>query len=487
MAEAAKESGGAKARRDELPPLDPPPEEMRRLGYRVVDWVVDRSTGLAASSPWAGGRRQELERLLREPPPVEGRELEAVLERAVEDVLSRAGRIDHPRFFAFVPASPVWSSILGDWLATGYNVFQGTWLESAGPSEVELVVLDWFRAWLGMPEGASGLFTSGGSAANLCALVAAREAAGAPPRPAVLLGDQGHSSVERAARIAGVRPEGIVRVPSDDAFRMRPEAAARALAEAREAGFTPICLSVSAGATNTGAVDPLSELADLAREEGVWLHVDAAYGGFVVLTEEGRRALEGIGRANSVTLDPHKWLFQPFEAGCLMVRDVGRLEAAFRILPEYLQDVDMGLEHVNFADRGLQLTRRFRALKVWATVQALGTRTLGEAVGRGVDLARRAGEWVAASDTLETLSPPSLGIVCFRFRPPGAWGEDALEELNAAVQSRLLEEGTAMMSSTRLLGRYALRLCILNHRSAWDDVRSTLERIEELGRELANP
>lgn len=461
--------------------LDMDPEEMRRLGYQVVDWVVDRAAGLAGEPPWLGGSREELEPLLREAAPEEGRPLDAVLERAVADVLPRAGRIDHPRFFAFVPSSPVWASILGDWLATGYNVFQGTWLESAGPSQLELVVLDWFREWLGMPESAGGLFTSGGSAANLGAVVAAREAAGDPERPAVLLGEQGHSSLERAARIAGIRRDGIRKIKSDKHFRLTPEAAAVALREARDAGLTPICLCASAGATNTGAVDPLEALAALAREEGVWLHVDGAYGGFTVLTGEGRAALRGIGEADSVTLDPHKWLFQPYEAGCLMVRDVRLLETAFRVLPEYLQDTQLGFEHVNFADRGVQLTRRFRALKVWATVQALGTRALGEAVAAGMDLARLAGARIEESEILELLSPPSLGIVCFRARPSGWTGDEAaLEALNRDLQDRIVEEGTAMMSSTRLHGTYALRLCILNHRSGPGDVEATLARLEAL-------
>ena len=465
------------------PALEMDPEEMRRLGYRVVDWVVDRAAHLRDDRPWEGGTRRELEPLLREPAPVEGRPLDDVLARAVADILPRAGRIDHPRFFAFVPSSPLWPSILGDWLATGFNVFQGTWLESAGPSQVELVVVDWFREWLGMPAGAGGLFTSGGSAANLGAVVAAREAAGAPERPAVLLGDQGHSSLERAARIAGVRPEGVRKLPADDGLRLTPAAVREGLRRAREEGLTPICVCASAGATNSGAVDPLDELSAQAREEGVWMHVDAAYGGFTVLTDDGRRALRGIEAADSVTLDPHKWLFQPYEAGCLMARDVRRLEAAFRILPEYLQDTELGMEHVNFADRGLQLTRRFRALKVWTTVQAVGVRALGEAVEAGMALARRAGERIEASPTLELLSPPSLGIVCFRARPPGGGLDEAgLEALNRAIQDRVVEEGTAMMSSTRLRGTYSLRLCILNHRSRWDDVASTLDRIEDLAR-----
>jgi glutamate/tyrosine decarboxylase-like PLP-dependent enzyme len=212
--------------------------------------------------------------------------------------------------------------------------------------------------------------------------------------------------------------------------------------------------------------------------------VDAAYGGFAVVTERGRALFRGIDRADSVTLDAHKWLFQPFEAGCLMVRDVRKLDSAFSVHPEYLQDTQLGMEQVNFGDRGLQLSRSFRALKVWMSVQTFGMAAFRRAVGRGIELADRAGDFVRASEVLETLSPPVLGVICFRFRPRGSeLDAEALEALNAGVQDRVIREGVAMMSSTRLKGTYALRLCILNHHTTWTDVRETLVAIERFGGE----
>lgn len=461
--------------------LEMDPEDMRRLGYQAVDALVERARTLRDSEPWRGGERRELEALLREPCPEEGRPAEGVLRRAVEEILPRAGRIDHPRFFAFVPSSPTWASVMGDLLATGYNVFQGTWLESAGPSQVELVVLDWFREWLGMPHGAGGLLTSGGSAANLLAVVAAREAAGWPRDPVIYLGDQVHSSLARACRIAGFRPDEIRTVPTGEDFRLRTDVLARWVDEDRRAGRTPVLVGANGGATNTGAVDDLPALARLCDEQDVWLHVDAAYGGFAVLAPEGRRALVGIGLARSVTLDPHKWLFQPYETGCLLVRDPAELEAAFRVFPEYLQDTELGLEHVNFGDRGLQLTRAFRALKVWMSLQVHGRAAHARAIAGALESCRRAAARVEASPVLELLSPASLGIVCFRANPgAGSSDEPVLEDLNRGIQDRVVAEGTAMMSSTRLAGRYALRLCILNYRSRPDDVDAVLDRIEEL-------
>jgi aromatic-L-amino-acid decarboxylase len=458
---------------------------MRRLGHEVVDRVVDRWVGLRSGPAWLGGTREDLAPLMVEDAPDGPQDVETVLHRALTDILPRAGRIDHPRFFAFIPSSPTWPSILGEYLATGFNIFQGTWLESAGPSQLELVVLDWFRSWLGLPESGGGLLTSGGSAANLVALVTAREWAGNPADAVLYISDQGHSSLERAARIMGMNPDNVRKIPTDAAFRMDLGDLRDAVTRDREAGKTPLCVCGNAGATNTGATDPLHDMASVAREEGLWFHVDAAYGGFAVLTPQGRETFRGIQEADSVTLDPHKWLFQPYETGCLMVRDTRVLEAAFRILPEYLQDTALGEAQVNFADRGIQLTRRFRALKVWMSVQMLGMEAFRGAIQESIDLAGQAEAYVTASETLEMLSPAALGIVCFRFNPPGGERDaEALERLNLSIQEEIVGSGLAMMSSTRLRGVFSLRLAIMNYRSTWDDVRETLGAAEAIGLRL---
>lgn len=460
-------------------------EEMRRLGYAVVDAVVARHAGLSEGAPWAGGGREELERVLREGCPEEGRDPDEVLERALRDILPRAGRIDHPRFMAFVPSSPAWPAILGDWLATGYNIFQGTWLESAGPSQTELVVLEWFREWMGMPEGAGGLFTSGGSAANLTAVVAAREKAGNPAAPAAYVSEQAHSSVIRGLRVAGIPHESVRRIPVGADLRMRADLLARAMDRDAAEGRTPFLVAANGGATNTGIVDPLPELTEVARSRGAWFHVDAAYGGFAALTPRGRALLRGVGGADSVTLDPHKWLFQPYEAGCLLVRDTEDLTRAFRVLAEYLQDTELGLEHVNFGDRGVQLTRSFRALKVWMTVQVHGRRVLAEAVETAMALADHAAARIREAPALEVMGEPSMSIVCFRVTSPEdrPLEPEALDAWNEAIQNRVVEEGTAMISSTRIRGRFALRFCILNHRTTRTDVDAVLDRIVELAAE----
>ncbi len=461
-------------------------EDMQALGDRATALLVRRFATLRGERPWCGAPRADLEPLLREPPPEEGRDPIAVLERATRDVLPVAGRVDHPRFMAFVPSAPTWPGVVADYLAAGFNIFQGTWLGSGGPSQLELVVIDWIRDWIGYPVGGGGLFTSGGSAAILDALVAAREQAGAPARPAIFLSDQTHSAVERAARIIGVRRDGIFRIASDSQYRLPPAALAAAVDQARRDGFHPIAACANAGTTNTGAIDPLPAIADVCEARKLWLHVDGAYGGFAMLTPRGKALLAGLERADSISLDAHKLLYQPFEAGCLMVRDVATLERAFGVNPDYLQDTQLGLEQVNFADRGYQLTRSFRALKVWMSIQTFGLAQFRDAIGYTMELAEQAGRLVEGTPGLELLSPPSLGVLCFRCRPEGAaWTEERLTALNETVQARIIEAGTAMISSTRLRGAWSLRLCILSHQTGWDDVRAVIERARELGQELA--
>jgi glutamate/tyrosine decarboxylase-like PLP-dependent enzyme len=317
-------------------------------------------------------------------------------------------------------------------------------------------------------------------------LVTAREAAGNPVDPVVYVSDQGHSSLERAARIAGIPAEGIRRISTDCFFRMNLDALEEAITDDLEAGRTPLCICGTAGATNTGAIDPLDGIADLAEREDVWFHVDGAYGGFAVLVPEEAESFRGLERADSVTLDPHKWLFQSYETGCLMVRNTEPLEAAFRILPEYLQDTDLGREQVNFADRGVQLSRSFRALKIWMSIQTLGLGAFRDTIRQGITLARKAEAFIQSSPRLEMLGPSALGIVCFRYQASGSpLRPEALEELNQAIQDEVVSRGLGMMSSTRLRGTFSLRLCIMNYRSTWDDVLGVLERLVEVGGRLS--
>jgi glutamate/tyrosine decarboxylase-like PLP-dependent enzyme len=324
------------------------------------------------------------------------------------------------------------------------------------------------------------VLVSGGSAANLTALACAREALlGAMSDQVVAyLSDQAHSSMARAARVLGFRPNQVRVLPVDDGYRMRPQALAAAMAADLRAGRRPLFVAASAGATSTGAVDPLAELAALCRERGVWFHVDAAYGGFATLTERGRRWLSGMELADSVTLDPHKWLYQPFECGCLLVREGRRLQAAFRIQPDYLKDTEAAELEVNFSDLSVQLSRTSRALKLWMSLRYFGIDAFRAAIDRSLDLAQFAQARIQASAQLELLSPAKLGVVCFRRRVEGM-DEEQLERLNQQLADGLAESGQGLVSSTRLRGRFGLRMCVLNHTSRAQDVERVLDWFEQ--------
>ena len=297
------------------------------------------------------------------------------------------------------------------------------------------------------------------------------------------MSDQSHSALKRAALIAGVRREHIRLVPSGDDFRMDLGELCRCVADDRANGLQPMAVCANAGSAGTGAIDPLVPMSDFCRDENVWLHVDAAYGGFALVTRDGKELLDGIERSDSVGMDAHKWFFQPYEAGALMVKNAKHLEDAFAIGNDVLQDTVWGANHPNFADRGQQLSRAARALKIWMSVQTFGMAKFRAEVQKGLDLARRAEAYVEASDVLELMTPGSLGIVCFRVNP-GDRDEESLEDVNRNVLARVFWDELAFFSSTSLKGTFALRICIVNHTTTWEDVRMTLDLVVRLGREV---
>jgi aromatic-L-amino-acid/L-tryptophan decarboxylase len=454
-------------------------ETMRRMGYQVVDLLVERIEGLASGPVLQPASRDEMAARIDEPAPADGRPFETALDRLNRDVLPFVGHFDHPRFFGYIPGAGTWPAALGDLIASATNIDAGAWREAAGPSQLELTVLDWFRAWIGYPSTAAGVLVSGGSAANLTAIACGREAIVGPmsPRIVAYTSDQTHSSLARAARHLGFRPDQIRVLATDDRFRLRVDDLAAAIDADVAAGRLPFLVSANAGTTNTGAVDDLAAIAAVCRERGIWLHVDGAYGAFAVLTSRGREALRGLELADSVTLDPHKWLAMPFEVGCLMVRDGAALEAAFELHPEYLQERAHGVQSVNFADRGLQLTRASRAIKVWLAIQTFGVDAFRAAIDRAIDLTLEAQQAIAADDRLELVTPASLGVLTFRRRGPAGEDDETTDRRNEAIVAGLAAEGDVLLTSTVIRGRYAIRLCVLNHSSAWSDVAYALDRV----------
>ncbi len=456
-------------------------DEMRALGHRVVDLLVEHFETLANKPVTRGGTPTELNAALREPIPEQGRPIEEVLARLDDEVFSRVMHVDHPRFFAFVPSPSNYVSAMAEALVAGFNVYAGSWIEGAGAAAVEVVTIDWLRTLCGLPESAGGLFVSGASMANITALAVARHVTlgGPSDEAAVYCSDQTHSSIERGLRVLGFRPDQLRRLPADADCRLDMHELAATVESDRQAGRAPFCVVANAGTTNTGAVDPLRELAAFCRRERLWLHADGAYGAAAMLCPEGRARLEGLGEVDSLSLDPHKWMFQPYETGCLLVRDAGWLRQTFELVPEYLADAMGEADEVNFSFRGIQLTRSFRALKLWMSLQVFGRQAFAEAVERGLAMARHAETVIRRLPHWEVVAPATLGVVAFRAVPDGSTPEEQ-DAVNRSLVEAMMQDGFAMVSSTVLRGRVVLRMCPINPRTTEADVDETVRRLDAM-------
>jgi aromatic-L-amino-acid/L-tryptophan decarboxylase len=458
-------------------------DAMLMLGHEIVAMIVDHMESVCTKPVVRKMSRSSLERRLREPLPERGVGVGTVIGQLQQDVFSNIMHNDHPRCFSFIPGPSNFVSVMADALASGFNVIAADWLDASGPSEVELVTVDWLRQLCGLPQSAGGLFVSGGSMANLISLRTARyvmlreRIAGA----IVYCSDQTHSSVERALQVLGFESTQLRKLPADDTFRLSVARLKQEVAADRSAGRVPFCVIANAGATNTGAVDPLIETAEVCKKERMWLHVDGAYGAPAVLCEKGRALLQGLELADSLSLDPHKWLFQPFEIGCALVRDVHLLKEAFAIRPEYLKDLESTGGEINFCDYGIQLSRSFRALKLWMSLKVFGLEAFREAVARGFALAEFAETLLRASPHWEIVTAASMGIVTFRFVHEKASLQD-VDEINRRIVDEIFKEGFATVSSTSLRGRKVLRLCTINPRTTEDDLRQTIYRLARFGR-----
>ena len=455
------------------------PERMREIGYRVVDLLVEHLATLPAQPVGAKGDPAVLIPALNQPAPEQGAEFETVLARLVRDVFPNSMHVNHPRFLAYVPGPGNFVSAMADALISGYNIFAGTWISGSGPAAVELTVVDWLRQICGLPESAGGLFVSGGSLANLTALAVARHVMlddhldGA----CVYFSDQAHSSLEKALRFIGLPPGNLRKLPSDANFRLAIEALAARVAEDRAAGLRPFCVIANAGTTNTGAVDPLAAISGFCRQENLWLHVDGAYGASSAISPLGRRLLEGLDLAHSLSLDPHKWLFQPFEIGCVLVRNREHLRDTFRILPEYLKDTQQHSAEFNFTDYGPQLSRSFRALKLWMSIQVFGMASFRAAIERGFALGEFTETCLRRMPQWEIVSPAQMAVVCFRH----SLLDDAA---HLRLVQLLLEDGFALITSTVLQARTVLRTCTINPRTTEADIEATLQRLDLVARRL---
>jgi aromatic-L-amino-acid decarboxylase len=444
------------------------PEEFRRHAHAMVDWMADylRDVGTLPITP--SGPPGEIRRQLPTSAPDEAEPFEQLFDDFRRVIIPGMTHWNHPGWMAYFPGNNSPPSILGEMLTSAMGAQCMSWATSPAATELEQTVMDWVRQMLGLPPTFTGVIQDTASTATLVALLTARErttgfAAGARGLAAgqgltVYASTEAHSSVDKAVKLAGYGLENLRHVPTDAAFALRPDDLDRLISADRVQGLVPACVVASVGTTSSTAVDPLPAIAAICRRHGIWLHVDAAYAGTAALVPELRGHFAGVESADSFVFNPHKWMLTNFDCTAYYVRDTNALLRTFQATPEYLRTTH-DPEVVNYRDWGIQLGRRFRALKLWFVIRSYGVEGLRAMIREHVALAREFSDWVAAREDFEVLAPVPFGLVCFRFRPPDA-SEEELDRINQQLLQRINGTRRFHLTHTRLGGRYAIRLVV---------------------------
>jgi glutamate/tyrosine decarboxylase-like PLP-dependent enzyme len=490
--------------------LDITDKEIRELSTQAVALVLDYFARISDLPVFPDTTAEKIREQLPTTLPIEGQPLEELI-KDCRTVINASRHNGHPRFFGYVasPSTPV--GAFADLIASALNSNLTSWRSSPAATEVERTVVRWLGSMIGYSEDARGLLTSGGSMANLNALFIAHRVkakdetsrkglwnAGQPMT--VYASEQVHLSIPKAADVLGLGREQVRLLKTDERFRLDVRSLRERLSSDINKGFRPFCVVANAGTVNTGAVDPLNEIAEVALEFGLWLHVDGAYGALSALDETKRAHFNGIERADSVSLDPHKWLYAPVDCGCLLFRDERSVRQVFsQGEADYIRiHEERDDESFAFWDYGIELSRRFRALKIWLMLRYYGMRRVAAAISKDNALAALLAERVNASEDFELLAPVELSICCFRYVPPiireklaAAVDDDErarinvrLDELNARIMHSVQRGGRAYLSNATLRGRYALRACITNFRTTSDDILKTLDTVRDAASDL---
>jgi aromatic-L-amino-acid/L-tryptophan decarboxylase len=474
-------------------------DEFRRAGHQLVEWIagyLQHPMYPVLSKARPGDIRRALPRDAPEAPEA----FDAILADFERILLPGITHWNHPGFFAYFAITGSAPGVLADFLASALNVQAMLWRTSPAATELEEVVLSWLARLMGLPDTFEGVIYDTASVSSLHALAAARQAkvpqarelglGGRPElaRLCVYCSDQAHSSIDKAVILIGLGHASLRKIPTDDEFRMKPEALRSAIARDRADGLTPMAVVATIGTTSTTSVDPVDAVADICAAEDLWLHVDAAYAGVAAIIPDMRHILRGADRADSLVVNPHKWLFTPFDISAFYCRRMDVVRAAFSLVPDYLKTTDPA-EVRNLMDTGIQLGRRFRALKLWMVLRHFGAEGVRRRLAEHMRLARLFATWVDRDPDFERVAPVPFSVVCFRARPTGeGWSEDSLNRLNERLLDEVNASGEVFLSHTRLDGRFVIRLAIGNLRTTEDHVRRAWDILREAaGRLAASP
>jgi aromatic-L-amino-acid decarboxylase len=482
---------------------DMDPEAFRAYGHQIVDWIADYLAHPDRYPVLAQVEPGHVRRQLPQTPPEEPESMDAILQDLERIIVPGLTHWNHPAFLAYFAITGSGPGILGELLCAAFNVNAMLWKTSPAATELEEVVLEWLRQMLGLPPDFRGIIYDTASISSLHAIAAAREVvpglkareeglAGRPdaPRLRLYISEQAHSSIEKAAITLGIGQAGVRKISVDAEFRLDPAALATAIEEDVAAGWQPFCVIATVGTTSTTSVDPVAAIADVCQRYNLWLHVDAAYAGSAAVIPEMRWVLDGCERADSIVVNPHKWLFTPIDLSAFYCRRFDVLRQAFSLVPEYLRTTEDETAR-NYMDYGVQLGRRFRALKLWMVIRSFGHRGLAARLRQHIQLAQQFAAWVDADLDFERLAPAPLSAVCFRARPRDLVEltddvESYLERLNEALMEAVNQTGQAYLSHTRLHGKLTLRIAIGNLRTtethvarAWELLKAHAARLDQ--------
>ncbi|MGZ8392960.1 MAG: pyridoxal phosphate-dependent decarboxylase family protein [Gemmatimonadales bacterium] len=447
------------------------PDDFRRHGHQLVDWMADYIRDVEALPVTSAVRPGDIMRQLPASPPESGEPFEALVQDFTRIIVPGMTHWNHPGWFAYFPGNNSPPSILAEMLTATLGAQCMSWATSPAATELEQVTMEWLRQMLGLPEGFTGVIQDTASTATLVALLSARERAtddaagvtglaGTESRLTVYATNEAHSSIDKGVKLAGYGLDQLRRVPVDQAYAMMPDNLDRMIADDRKAGLIPACVVATVGTTSSTAIDPLLRIGEVCKRHGVWLHVDAAYAGTAAIVPELRHVLDGVEQADSFVFNPHKWMLVNFDCSAYFVRDRDALLRTFTVTPEYLRTAQ-DKEVVNFRDWGIQLGRRFRALKLWFVIRSYGVDGLRDVIRRHVRLAGELAEWIEAAPGFELMAPVPLGLVCFRYRPAGMDADDSrLHDLNAALLARVNASRRVHLTHTRLAGQYVIRVVV---------------------------
>jgi len=461
-------------------------KEMQQIGYKVIDTLVEHFEQVENIKVHAQKSPSYLNEKLGGPIPNKGQNPLHLIDQAKEEVFTNILHVDHPRFYAFIPSPGNFMGVMADALAKGFNVFNGHWLAGSGSAAIERITVDWLKDICGFPKKGGGLFLSGGSMANLSAIATARKIklGDAGKRGVVYYSNQTHSSLAKGLRVLGIGEKYRRPLPTNKDLRINTKALEKAIKRDLKKGLRPFCIVGNAGTTNAGAVDPLKKMAAIAKKYNCWFHIDGAYGAAAMLTKTGQKALTGIEKGDSLTLDPHKWWFQPMEMGCLLVKDANHLKTTFQVSAEYLEDTKAkGLEEINYYDHGIQLTRSFRAFKLYLSLKTFGLKAFKKAIKKGIDMADYTEKLLRKEKDWKIVTPAQLGILNFVYAPKDA-SRAKIDQYSKTIAEKVMHDGYAMITTTKIDNLTILRMCPIHPGLMKSDIKQTIKKLKQFAREV---